>query len=126
MVAVLAELARPPFDDPRTHLELTMVHEAMLLEASGKTMGLFELGYQLKIATLFALVVRIGLEHSQFVDRTISKPVENIVAFLGAIVLAIFVGYWESVSVGRKWTWIPEVMGITLLFILVLGSLVKL
>ena len=113
MVAVLAELARPPFDDPRTHLELTMVHEAMLLEASGKTMGLFELGYQLKIATLF-------------VDRTISKPVENIVAFLGAIVLAIFVGYWESVSVRRKWTWIPEVMGITLLFILVLGSLVKL
>ena len=126
MVAVLAELARPPFDDPRTHLELTMVHEAMLLEASGKTMGLFELGYQLKIATLFALVVRIGLEHSKFVDRTISKPVENIVAFLGAIVLAIFVGYWESVSVRRKWTWIPEVMGITLLFILVLGSLVKL
>lgn len=126
MVAVLAELARPPFDDPRTHLELTMVHEAMLLEASGKTMGLFELGYQLKIATLFALVVRIGLEHSKFVDRTISKPLENIVAFLGAIVLAIFVGYWESVSVRRKWTWIPEVMGITLLFILVLGSLVKL
>jgi len=126
MVAVLAELARPPFDDPRTHLELTMVHEAMLLEASGKTMGLFELGYQLKIATLFALVVRIGLEHSKFVDRTISKPTENIVAFLGAILLAIFVGYWESVSVRRKWTWIPEVMGITLLFILVLGSLVKL
>ena len=33
MVAVLAELARPPFDDPRTHLELTMVHEAMLLRS---------------------------------------------------------------------------------------------
>lgn len=126
LVAVLAELARPPFDDPRTHLELTMVHEAMLLEASGKTMGLFELGYQLKIATLFALVVRIGLEHSKFVDNLIPKPIENLITFVGAILLAVVVGYWESISVRRKWTWIPEVMGITLLFILVLGSLVKL
>lgn len=126
MVAVLAELARPPFDDPRTHLELTMVHEAMLLEASGKTMGLFELGYQLKISTLFVLVVRIGLEHSKFVDNAISKPTENFITFIGAILIAIVVGYWEAVSVRRKWTWIPEVMGITLLFILVLGTLVKL
>lgn len=126
MVAVLAELARPPFDDPRTHLELTMVHEAMLLEASGKTMGLFELGYQLKISTLFVLVVRIGLEHSKFIDNAISKPTENFITFIGAILIAIIVGYWEAISVRRKWTWIPEVMGITLLFILVLGTLVKL
>ncbi|MBK8395310.1 MAG: NADH-quinone oxidoreductase subunit H [Leptospiraceae bacterium] len=126
MVAVLAELARPPFDDPRTHLELTMVHEAMLLEASGKTLGLFELGYQLKISTLFVLVVRIGLEHSRFIDRVISKPMENAITFFGAIGIAVIVGYWESISVRRKWTWIPEVMGITLLFILVLGTLVKL
>ena len=126
MVAILAELARPPFDDPRTHLELTMVHEAMLLEASGKTMGLLELGYQLKISTLFVLVVRIGIEHSKFVDKPFSKPIENIIAVLGAVLVAILIGYWESISVRRKWTWIPEIMGITLLFILVLGSLVKL
>lgn len=126
MVAVLAELARPPFDDPRTHLELTMVHEAMLLEASGKTMGLFELGYQLKISTLFVLVVRIGLEHSKFADNEIAKSTENIIAFFGAILIAMIIGYWESISVRRKWAWIPEVMGITLLFILVLGTLVKL
>lgn len=126
MIAVLAELARPPFDDPRTHLELTMVHEAMLLEASGKTMGFFELGYQMKIATLFVLVVRIGLEHSNFVNISIAKPMENIITFLGAIGISILVGYWEAISVRRKWVWVPEVMGITLLAILVLGTLVKL
>lgn len=89
-------------------------------------MGLFELGYQLKISTLFVLVVRIGLEHSKFADNEISKSTENIIAFFGAILIAIMIGYWESISVRRKWAWIPEVMGITLLFILVLGTLVKL
>jgi formate hydrogenlyase subunit 4 len=126
LVAILAELARPPFDDPRTHLELTMVHEAMLLEASGKTFAFFELGYQLKITTLFVLVSRIGLEHTKFLNTSLPKQVENLITLLSVIFLSILIGYWESISVRRKWNWVPEVMGMTLLFILVIGSLVKL
>jgi len=41
-VALLVENARYPFDNPATHLELTMVHEAMLIEYSGKRLGLME------------------------------------------------------------------------------------
>lgn len=41
-IALLAETARYPFDNPATHLELTMIHEAMLLEYSGKRLGLME------------------------------------------------------------------------------------
>lgn len=42
LIALLAENARYPFDNPATHLELTMVHEAMILEYSGKRLALIE------------------------------------------------------------------------------------
>ncbi|MCB1189364.1 MAG: NADH-quinone oxidoreductase subunit H [Leptospiraceae bacterium] len=126
-VAILAELAKPPFDDPRTHLELTMVHEAMLLEASGRTMALFEMAYQLKIATFLVFLLRLAVEHSKFLSNIeIPIYIENLFTFGGAIFMAIIIGYWESVSVRRKWTWVPEIMGMTFLFILVMGTLVKL
>lgn len=42
LVVMLAETARFPFDNPATHLELTMIHEAMILEYSGKKLALLE------------------------------------------------------------------------------------
>src|SRR6185312_11966537 len=39
-IAALAEMGRVPFDNPETHYELTMIHEGMLLEYSGKPLGL--------------------------------------------------------------------------------------
>ncbi|MFA5961092.1 MAG: NADH-quinone oxidoreductase subunit H [Parcubacteria group bacterium] len=42
VIAMLAETARFPFDNPSTHLELTMIHEAMILEYSGKRLALIE------------------------------------------------------------------------------------
>lgn len=126
LVAILAELARPPFDDPRTHLELTMVHEAMILEASGRSLFFIELGYQLKIATMLVLVTRIGLEHSKFANSILPKTYENLLTILFSILLTMILGIWESFSVRRKWSWVAELLGMTLLFMLALGSLVKL
>lgn len=42
VIALLAETSRYPFDNPSTHLELTMIHEAMILEYSGKRLALME------------------------------------------------------------------------------------
>lgn len=126
LVGILGELTKPPFDDPRTHLELTMVHEAMLLEASGRSMAFFEAGYQLKISALLLFLMRIGIEHSNFIDFTITGLLENILSILGMLGICIFIGYWESISVRRKWFWVPELMGMTLLFLIVLGTLIKL
>lgn len=126
LVAILAEISKPPFDDPRTHLELTMVHEAMLLEASGRTLAYFEGASQLKIATFLVVLMRVGIEHTNFSFRQIgSGLLENFIVYLGAIFLAMFLGYWESRSVRRKWIWVPEIMGMTFLFLLVLGTLIK-
>ncbi|MCB1142129.1 MAG: NADH-quinone oxidoreductase subunit H [Leptospiraceae bacterium] len=127
LVSILAELSKPPFDDPRTHLELTMVHEAMLLEASGRTLAFFEGANQLKIATFFVILNRIGLEHTNFLQLSkYHEVVANLIVLFGSLALSVLIGYWEAISVRRKWIWIPEVMGMTFLFLLVLGTLVKL
>ncbi|MDE2476563.1 MAG: NADH-quinone oxidoreductase subunit H [Alphaproteobacteria bacterium] len=55
MVAI-AENARIPVDNPATHLELTMVHEAMVLEYSGRHLGLIELSASLKLLLYVSLI----------------------------------------------------------------------
>ncbi|MBE7412029.1 MAG: NADH-quinone oxidoreductase subunit H [Leptospiraceae bacterium] len=126
-IAILVELTKPPFDDPRTHLELTMVHEAMILEASGKSLAYFEAANQVKIAALLAFLVKLGIKHSKFmIPQEMIEGVEMVYVSVGTIFFAGVIGWWESVSVRRKWVWIPEIMGLTFLFILLLGTLVKL
>ena len=56
MVAI-AENARIPIDNPATHLELTMVHEAMVLEYSGRHLALIEASAQLKLVLYLSLIV---------------------------------------------------------------------
>ena len=48
----VAENARIPVDNPATHLELTMVHEAMILEASGRHLALWDFAAQLRLLAL--------------------------------------------------------------------------
>ncbi|MDZ4727792.1 MAG: NADH-quinone oxidoreductase subunit H [Leptospira sp.] len=126
-IAILAELAKPPFDDPRTHLELTMVHEAMILEASGKTMGYLELASQIKLSALLAFLIKLALEHSKlFPIGEFGNLSRELLVLPGTIALAVLLGFWEADSVRRKWTWVPEFMGLSFLAILILGTLVKL
>ena len=54
-IAMLAEAGRLPVDNPSTHLELTMIHEAMILEYSGPYLALLEWAAALKITLLLAL-----------------------------------------------------------------------
>jgi len=126
-IAILAELNKPPFDDPRTHLELTMVHEAMLLESSGKSLGAFELAYQLKYVSLLGFIIKLAVEHSKIIYNTdLTLLFREAVVLPGILVLSIIMGLWEGISVRRKWSWVPEFMGLAFLSILILGTLVKL
>jgi len=58
-LVTLAETSRIPVDNQETHLELTMIHEAMLLEYSGKSLGLIELSSHLKQMILFYVIAWI-------------------------------------------------------------------
>jgi Formate hydrogenlyase subunit 4 len=52
IIVALAENARIPVDNPSTHLELTMVHEAMVLEYSGRHLAMIEFGAFLKLCSM--------------------------------------------------------------------------
>jgi len=56
LMVAIAENGRVPIDNPATHLELTMVHEAMILEYSGRHLALIELGAMVKLQAYIALI----------------------------------------------------------------------
>ena len=61
VVVVIAETGRLPVDNPSTHLELTMVHEAMILESGGRDLGWLEFGSWLRLTALLGLVVNLAV-----------------------------------------------------------------
>lgn len=60
VLVTLAETGRLPIDNPSTHLELTMVHEAMMLESAGRDLAWLELGSWLRLTALLGLVVNLA------------------------------------------------------------------
>jgi formate hydrogenlyase subunit 4 len=84
---LLAENARIPIDDPATHLELTMIHEVMVLDHCGPDLALIEYGSATKLFVTSMLLVGVvapaALGHPIFVG-------------LGAIVVAVGIGAIES------------------------------
>src|SRR5437899_11330444 len=60
-IVLLVENCRVPFDDPNTHLELTMIHEVMVLDHSGPAFGMILYGAALKLFAFSALIVRLGV-----------------------------------------------------------------
>jgi len=59
VVVVIAETGRVPVDNPATHLELTMVHEAMVLEYAGPELGLVMVGEAMRLALFFGLLANL-------------------------------------------------------------------
>lgn len=86
LIAMLAETARFPFDNPATHLELTMIHEAMILEYSGKRLALVEW------AAANKLLIFLALGANLFFPWGIATTVGlvPILAALGWFVLKVF------------------------------------
>ncbi len=59
LIAMLAETGRFPFDNPATHLELTMIHEAMILEYSGRKLALIEWASSIRLVLFISLGVNL-------------------------------------------------------------------
>lgn len=87
-IVVLAETGRLPVDNPATHLELTMVHEAMVLESSGRDLGWLELGSWLRLTALLGLVVNLALPWGVAADLGVIATLVATVAFAAKLFLA--------------------------------------
>jgi len=96
-IVIIVESARVPVDNPETHLELTMIHEAMILEQSGKNLAMMELSSAMKQLLLMAVLINILVPWGLTQDFTVPSILISLGAFvLKAIVLAIIIGLFES------------------------------
>ena len=86
-IVLLAETGRVPVDNPATHLELTMIHEAMLLEYSGRYLAFMEWGASIKQLVLMTLLVNIFLP----VGLAVHGSVASLGLALGVFLLKIVV-----------------------------------
>jgi formate hydrogenlyase subunit 4 len=86
-VVLLAETGRIPIDNPSTHLELTMIHEAMLLEYSGRYLALMEWGASIKQLVLMTILVNIFLPTGLAADWSAASLGVGMAVFLGKILL---------------------------------------
>ena len=84
VMVLLAENARIPIDNPATHLELTMIHEAMVLEYSARHLALIEWASALKLLNFAA----IGL--ALFVPWGLASPGDGAVGIAGAALFTLF------------------------------------
>ncbi len=87
-VVVLAECGRLPVDNPATHLELTMVHEAMVLESAGRDLAWLELGSWLRLTALLGLVVNLAAPWGIATAATVPAVALGAVAFAAKLLAA--------------------------------------
>jgi len=110
VIVVIAETGRVPADNPDTHLELTMIHEAMLLEYSGRPLGILVWASLLKQIVLFSLVVALFFPFG--VAATLSEIPVALGAFLLKLVaLALVMSLIESSSAKLRILRVPELLG---------------
>jgi len=104
-VVYLAENARIPFDDPNTHLELTMIHEVMVLDHGGPDLALVHYAAALKIWVLGALVVGVLLPM-----RTGFLALDLVSSFTGMALLAVATGCVESTMARLRLSRVPQLL----------------
>lgn len=125
-MVLLAENARIPVDNPATHLELTMIHEALILEYSGRHLALIEWAASMKLFAYFvigfAIFVPWGVaEATAPSDMLLALPALAVKLAVGGFALAAL----ETVSAKMRIFRVPEFLG-TAFMLAVIGMLVHL
>ena len=103
-IVLLAENSRVPFDDPNTHLELTMIHEVMVLDHSGPAFGLILYGSALKLFVFSALVTSLLL------PRTGNPLADAGATLLAVLLLGMAIGLVESAMARLRLVRVPQLL----------------
>ena len=104
-ITLLAENCRIPFDDPNTHLELTMIHEVMVLDHSGPAFGIILYGAAMKLLILGAVFINVALPIA-----TGNPLVDWAIFIIAMLVLAVAIGVVESVMARLRLIRVPQLL----------------
>ncbi len=98
ILIAIAENGRIPIDNPATHLELTMVHEAMVLEYSGRHLAVIEASAALKLVLYFSLLICLFLPFGMAIeDKSAGALAIGIASYLAKlVVLAVLLPIGET------------------------------
>jgi formate hydrogenlyase subunit 4 len=122
MVAV-AETSRIPVDNPATHLEVTMLHEAMILEYGGRHLALIEWASQIKLMIYSVLIVDFSFPWGIATDFSAAALAVGAVAMTAKLMLlAMLLAVWETVMAKMRLFRAPQFLGFALMLSL-LGML---
>jgi formate hydrogenlyase subunit 4 len=123
-IVLLAETGRIPVDNPATHLELTMIHEAMLLEYSGRYLALIEWGASIKQLVLMTLLANIFFPVGLAVKTTAATFGLGLIYLAGKlIVLAGIVVVVETTNAKLRLFRVPDLLSVA--FMLAMLALVS-
>jgi formate hydrogenlyase subunit 4 len=120
IIVALAENARIPVDNPATHLELTMVHEAMVLEYSGRHLAMIELAVAVKLLLYMSVIGCIFLPFGFMWGYAAGLGAYLLKLAAGGVLLGLFESSFAKMRVFR----VPEFLGIALMLGL-LGVLLR-
>ena len=122
LIVALAETGRVPVDNPATHLELTMIHEAMVLEYSGRYLALIEWAAGLKLAVFLSLIANVFAPWGIATTLAPTAMVIGLMAYLLKVSgLAVLIGILESMFAKLRLFRVTDLLGVA--FILALLGL---
>jgi formate hydrogenlyase subunit 4 len=102
---LLAENCRIPYDDPNTHLELTMIHEVMVLDHSGPAFGMILYAANLKLFVFGAFFLHVLLPL-----RVDSSLLDWFIFFISMVLLSVSIGVVESVMARYRLVRVPQML----------------
>jgi formate hydrogenlyase subunit 4 len=112
VMVTIAETGRVPIDNPSTHLELTMIHEAMVLEYSGPSLALIEWASAIKLNLMLALLVALFAPWGIATSSSLPALVIAACAFLLKMtLLAVALAALESSVAKLRMYLVPEYLG---------------
>jgi formate hydrogenlyase subunit 4 len=112
-IVSLGEAGRMPVDNPATHLELTMIHEGMVLEYSGPSLALVEWANAIKLNVLLALLIALFAPWGIATQFTWTAFVLALGAFgLKLLILAVLLAGIESVVAKLRMYLVPDFLGV--------------
>ncbi len=111
-IVAIAETGRVPVDNPATHLELTMIHEAMVLEYSGRYLALIEWAAALKLVVFLSLIANVFAPWGIATTLTPAALGIGLVVYIVKIAgLAVLIGILESMIAKLRLFRVPELLG---------------
>ena len=116
-IILIVESSRIPVDNPETHLELTMIHETMLLEYSGPDLAMMEMSHAVKQTLLMAVLINVLFPWGLTAAPDALTVAVSLITFIAkAVILAVAVGIFESLFAKSRLFRLPNLFMLAFFF----------